>query len=34
VDRVVRVVAVFVGMAGSILVSMKSTHLQHLSRDI
>jgi hypothetical protein len=30
----VRVVVVLVGMHGSVVVSMKSTHLQYLSRDI
>jgi hypothetical protein len=30
----VGVIAVLVGMHGSVVVAMKSTHCQHLSRDI
>jgi hypothetical protein len=30
----VGVIAVLVGMHGSVVVAMKSTHRQHLSRDI
>jgi hypothetical protein len=31
---VVSVIAVFVGMHSSVVVAVKSTHRQHLSRDI